>query len=145
MNFNCIVAPISIVDGKVSSDPNAFVSTERIRLTSKSTIDLKTEAIDMNLRSTPQKGLTISGGEIFNPYIKVVGTLASPRLAIDETGVLISGGAAVATGGLSVLAKATWDRVSRSREPCEDTAKNAREALGDQFPNIPPAANQSNL
>jgi uncharacterized protein involved in outer membrane biogenesis len=138
--FNCIVLPIEVVDGNLSSAPNSFVSTDHIRLTSKSAINLKTEKIDMNFRTTPQRGLTISGGEIFNPYIKIVGTLASPKLAIDETGVLVSGGAAVATGGLSILAKATWDRVSRSRDPCNETAQKGREALGDRFPNIRPAS-----
>ncbi len=140
--FNCIVAPIAVVDGSLSSVPNSFMSTDKLRLTFKSTINLKTEKIDMNARSTPQKGLTISGGELFNPYIKIVGTLASPRLAIDEAGVLISGGAAVATGGLSVLAKATWDRVSRSRDPCNDTAKKGREELGDRFPDIQAAISE---
>jgi len=137
MNFNCIIVPIAIVDGSVSSDPNSFISTDKLRLTSKSVIDLKTEEIDMNVRSTPHKGLSISGAEIINPYLKIVGTLASPRLAVDETGVLISGGAAIATGGLSLLAKATWDRVSRSSDPCNETAEKGAEALGDRFPDFP--------
>jgi uncharacterized protein involved in outer membrane biogenesis len=144
-DFKCIVIALEIVDGRLSSVPNSYFGTDKIRLTSKSSIDFKTEKIDMNIRTTPQQGLSISGAELFNPYLKIVGTLAAPRLAVDEQGVLISGGAAVATGGLSVLAKMTWDRVSRSREPCKDTAKNAREALGVQFPNIPPAVDQGNF
>lgn len=140
MKLNCIVLPIEIVDGVLSSAPNAFASTDQARLTSVSAVNLQTEKIDMNIRATPQKSHKISSGEIFNPYIKIVGTLASPRLAIDQTGVLVSGGAAVATGGLSVLAKATWDRVSRSRDPCNDAAKKGREVLGDRFPNIQPAS-----
>ena len=101
MKLNCIVLPIEIVDGVLSSAPNAFASTDQARLTSVSAVNLQTEKIDMNIRATPQKSHKISSGEIFNPYIKIVGTLASPRLAIDQTGVLVSGGAAVATGGLS--------------------------------------------
>jgi hypothetical protein len=94
----------------------------------------------MRIRTTPQRGLSISGGELLNPYLNIVGTLAAPRLAVDEAGVLISGGAAVATGGLSVLAKATWDRLSRSRKPCIDTAAKGRQALGEKFPDIEHAA-----
>jgi uncharacterized protein involved in outer membrane biogenesis len=134
--FKCIVIPLEIVDGSVSSLPNSFISTDKIRLTAKSTVDLKTEKINMNIKTTPQRGLSISGAELFNPYIKIVGTLAAPRLAVDEAGVLVSGGAAVATGGLSVLAKATWDRISRSRKPCNDIAEKGRQALGDRFPDI---------
>ena len=135
-NFKCIVMPINFTDGKVTSNPNSFISTNKIRMAMKSTINLKTETINMNVRTTPQRGLSISGGELFNPFIKIVGTLAAPRLAVDEAGILISGGAAVATGGLSVLAKATWDRLSRSREPCIDTAEKGRQALGDKFPDF---------
>ena len=135
-NFECVVLSMEIIDGHIESVPNSFFSTDKVRLTSKSTANLKTEEIDMNFRSTPQQGLSISGGELFNPYIKVVGTLAAPKLAVDEAGVLISGGAAVATGGLSVLAKMTWDRLSRSADPCGDTAEKGRKALGDGFPDI---------
>jgi len=135
-NFKCIVMPINFTDGSVTSQPNSFISTDKVRMTLKSTIDLNTEKISMNIRTTPQRGLSISGGELFNPYLHIVGTLAAPRLAVDEAGVLVSGGAAVATGGLSVLAKATWDRLSRSREPCIDTADKGRQALGDRFPDI---------
>jgi hypothetical protein len=124
----------------VTPHPNSFISTDKVRMTLKSTIDLKTEKISMNIRTTPQRGLSISGGELLNPYLNIVGTLAAPRFAVDEAGVLISGGAAVATGGLSVLAKATWDRLSRSRKPCIDTADKGKQALGDRFPNIEHAA-----
>jgi len=140
-NFKCVVISLEVVDGKIASVPNSFFSTDKLRLTTKSSVNLKTERIDLNIRSTPQRGLSISGAELFNPYLKIVGTLAAPRLAVDESGVLISGGAAVATGGLSILAKATWDRLSRSREPCVDTAEKGRQALGDRFPDIPQASN----
>ena len=59
-----------------------------------------------------------------------------PALAVDEEGVLISGGVAVATGGLSVLAKAAWDRLSRSGNPCKTAHEEAVEALGSEFPAI---------
>lgn len=136
VTFKCIVLPLEVIDGSFTSNPNSFISTNKIRMTMKSTINLKTETIDMNIRTTPQRGLSISGGELLNPYLKIVGTLAAPRLAVDEAGVLISGGAAVATGGLSLLAKATWDRLSRSREPCIDTAEKGRQALGEKFPDF---------
>jgi len=135
-DFACIVLPLEIVDGSVTGTPSSYISTDKIRMTPKSVVDLKTEKIEMNIRTTPQRGLTISGGEILNPYIKIVGTLAAPRLAVDETGALVSGGAAVATAGLSILARAAWDRLSRSKDPCADTAKNGRDMLGDRFPDF---------
>jgi hypothetical protein len=66
---------------------------------------------------------------VLNPYVKIVGTLAEPKLTIDEKGMLVSGGAAVATGGLSVLARATWDRLPRGDDPCGAAVKEGRQAL----------------
>ena len=147
-DFECIILPVSVVDGLVSSTPNSMVATDKMQMIAKSEINLKDESLDMNIRTMPKKGISFSAGEIINPYAKVVGTLTAPKLAVDEAGVLLSGGAAVATGGLSVLARAAWTRLSRAQDPCEELAKEGKEQLGDQFPDLvveitePPAAPQ---
>jgi len=135
-NFACVILPVEINSGVMTSQPNSLVSTDKIRIVLKSEIDLKTESIRMNVRTTPKKGISISAGELVNPYIKVVGTLASPGLAVDEKGVLLSGGAAVATGGLSMLARAAWNRLSRAKDPCAETASEGMEALSARFSDI---------
>ena len=132
--LDCAVLPYRIDEGVVTSDPNVFISTDKIRIASDGEIDLKTEKIDVNIRTTPKKSLGISAGELVNPYIKLVGTLSKPRLAVDEAGVLVSGGAAVATGGLSILARAAWSRLSRAEDPCADMSERSIEALRDRFP-----------
>jgi hypothetical protein len=135
-DIRCAVFAVNIDDGQMSSAPVSFVSTDMILLSLKSTVDLKSEAIDVNIEMRPQKRLKISSGEIFNPFVEVVGTLAAPRLAVDEAGVLISGGAAAATGGLSILARVAWDRLSRSKQPCIDAAIQGKEALADRLPGL---------
>ena len=134
--FECIVMPIRIDKGIVGGDPYTYIETDKIRINLKSNVNLATEKIDVNVRTTPRRVLGISAGELLNPYIKIVGTLAQPRLAVDEEGVLLTGGAAVATGGLSLLARAAWDRVSKSGDVCLKTASDGREALGSLFPVI---------
>jgi uncharacterized protein involved in outer membrane biogenesis len=136
-DLECIVMPIRIVEGNVSAAPNSYIATDKIRISLKSKIDLKTEKIDINVRTTPKKGITLSAAELLNPYVKLVGTLASPRLAVDETGALTSGGVAVATGGVSILARAAWDRLKGSGDPCAAVAKGGREALTGLFPDLP--------
>jgi hypothetical protein len=135
-DFNCIVIPLKFDDGVVSGAPSTLVSTSKVRMVAMSSIDLKTEKLEVTVRTTPQRTLSISAGELVNPYVQVVGTMAAPRLAVDEAGLLISGGAAVATGGLSILARGIWDRLSRSKTPCEDNARRAIEELGDRFPDL---------
>jgi hypothetical protein len=135
-NFECVILPVVFDSGVVTSNPNSLIATDKIQIVTKSEIHLKTESLNMNIRTTPKKGISISAGEIINPYIKVVGTLAAPRLAVDEKGVLLSGGAAVATGGLSVLARAAWTRMSRAKDPCAETATEGMENLGERFSDL---------
>ena len=48
-----------------------------------------------------------------------------------------AGGAAVATAGLSILARAAWDRLNRSSNACADVQNAALEALSDRFAELP--------
>ncbi len=133
--FECIIVPLSIADGRATANPSAFISTSKLRFVSAASINLKNERIEVQVRTTPrQRVSTMSAAEFLNPFVQVVGTLGTPRLAVDETGVLISGGAAVATGGLSLLAKGFWDRISQSKDPCQRTSQKAIEELGPRFP-----------
>jgi uncharacterized protein involved in outer membrane biogenesis len=136
--LDCIVLPLEITNGAVATKPRAFLQSEKVRMVVDSAINLQTEKLTMQFQTTPRKGFTVSAGEILNPYVKVVGTLAQPRLAVDEKGVLISGGAAVATGGLSILAKAAWRRLSRAKKPCQQAADRSLEMIGDRFPDFSP-------
>jgi hypothetical protein len=135
-DFRCIVVPLLFDDGRITSSPNGFINTSKVRMAATASVDLKTEKLQVTVRTTPERALSISAGELVNPYVQVVGTLARPRLAVDETGLLITGGAAVATGGLTILARGIWDRLARSRKPCEDTSTRAREQLADRFPDL---------
>jgi hypothetical protein len=127
--LECVVLPVEIVAGRAASAPDYLVMTDKVQVLSDATIDLGSEAIDLNFRTLPRKSLGVSAAEIVNPYVKVVGTLAAPRPSLNQKGVLVAGGAAVATGGLSVLAKAAWDRVSQSADPCKDASEHGRTAL----------------
>jgi uncharacterized protein involved in outer membrane biogenesis len=134
--FECAIVAAVVDDGVLAGAPNSFVSTSKIRLVTKSTIDLKTEKIRIGIRTTPRRILSISAGELINPYVQVVGTLAKPQLAVDEAGVLISGGAAVATGGLSLLARGLWDRLSKAGDACNEVSDTALEQLGGRLPDL---------
>lgn len=143
VNLECVVVPLEITNGNMVTRPSVMVRSDKITIVSNSSIDLGSEKIDLQFQTSPRKGITISAGEVFNPYVKVIGTLASPRLAVDQQGMLISGGAAVATGGLSILARAAWQRLSKSRDPCKTAEERALEAIGDRFSELsPPRSNK---
>ena len=134
--LSCIVLPLEVVNGVVSGAPSTLISTDKVNMALTSVIDLKSEGLELNIRTVPRKGISISAGELLNPYIKIIGTLAAPRMAVDEKGVLLTGGAAVATGGLTLLATAVWDRLRRSQDRCAKISEQAVEMLGDRFPDL---------
>jgi len=135
-DFECIIVPLSVVDGMVTGAPSIFASTDKIRFVIQGSVNLKSEKIRIGVRSTPRKIVSFSAAELINPYLQVVGTLSSPELAVDETGVLITGGAAVATGGLSLLAKGLWDRLSKSGDACKQMSEQALKELQGQLPTL---------
>lgn len=135
-DFECIVMPLKLKSGVLTSAPSIFVSTNRIRIAANPSINFKTEDLSVLVRTTPRGSLTISAGELVNPYVKIVGTLASPGLAVDEKGVLITGGAAIATGGLTLLARGVWDRLSLTGDPCAQASENALAELNVSFPDL---------
>ncbi len=136
--FSCVILPLEIVNGVVSGAPSTLISTDKMHMALTSVIDLKSEGLELNIRTIPRRGISISAGELLNPYIKIIGTLAAPRMAVDEKGVLLTGGAAVATGGLTLLASAVWDRLRRSQDRCAIISEEAVEILSDRFPDLEP-------
>jgi hypothetical protein len=70
-----------------------------------------------------------SVGEVLNPYIGVFGTFSKPVIRIDQETAFIAGGAAVATAGVSILAKGLWDRIRHSGDACERAATYAEQVL----------------
>jgi uncharacterized protein involved in outer membrane biogenesis len=134
--FECIIVPLSIDDGMITGAPSMLASTDKIRFVVQGSVDLKSEKIRIGVRSTPRRIVSFSAAELVNPYLQVVGTLSSPRLAVDEAGVLITGGAAVATGGLSLLAKGLWDRLSKSGDACKQMSGQALKELEGRLPTL---------
>jgi hypothetical protein len=114
----CQAYLVQINGGILSTDPALVIRTTDIDVVSNGTVNLATEAVDFNFKTSARGGLGFSAGEFLNPYVKVSGTLSNPRLTVDAKGTLVNGGAAFATGGLSILATTLWDRVSRQTDPC---------------------------
>jgi len=116
--LSCMVVLLNINDGHIAADPGLVAQTDKMNIVSKGDVDLHTEKVDLNFKTAPRSKISVSAGEFINPYIKVAGTLGNPRLTLDATGTLVTGGAAVATAGLSLLATALWDRIFRESDPC---------------------------
>jgi hypothetical protein len=114
----CAVILLHIDDGVVDGAPAFVQQTDKLRIFANARIDLKTEKINADFKMTPRKGIGISLSGLVNPYIKLTGTLGKPALVLDPESVFIEGGVAVATAGLSILAKSFKDRFLSDKDPC---------------------------
>ena len=94
-------------------------STERMNLFAKGNVNLETEAINVDFNTELRKGIGVSIGDVFNPFTRIGGTLAKPALVVDEKGAFLEGGTAIATGGLTTIAKGLRGRFFGDKQPCE--------------------------
>lgn len=116
----CHAGAMFIKNGELLVSPGAVVRTEKVDFAFDGKIDLHNEKVNMNFSTHSRTGLGVSASKAVIPYFKIGGTLAHPRLALNKKGALVSGGTAVATAGLSILAEGMWDRwVATSKNPCE--------------------------
>lgn len=127
LELTCAAVVLKITDGLVETDPALAFTTSQIKIVSKGTLDLKTEKMNFNFNATPNNALKISAGELFNPYILVGGTLAKPEVGLDPAKVLLHGGAAIGTAGISILAKGLLDRVGNTVPVCEEMLRQVQQ------------------
>jgi hypothetical protein len=125
--YDCGVFAADIISGQVKADP-VVIQTEHVTVLSTGTIDLKTEKIDFNFQTRPRTGLGINAGTVLNQFIKVGGTLKHPETEFNPAGAVIGSGAAVATVGLSYVAKSFFDRFLSSKDPCGEARKKVEQA-----------------
>jgi uncharacterized protein involved in outer membrane biogenesis len=115
--LDCGIYEIDIADGLANLE-RAAMQTDRLLIVATGNIDLATEKLNVNFRAKSREGLGVSLGSVANSFLGVRGTLGSPRITIDPKGTVTTTGAAVATGGLSLLARSMWDRLSAEKSIC---------------------------
>jgi uncharacterized protein involved in outer membrane biogenesis len=127
-----------ITDGKLTTSPAMVGTTDEVVILARGTIDLATEQIDLTFQTTPRKGVGISVSDIVSPFTSVGGTLSQPKLMLNKKGAAFEGGAALATGGLSIVARSLWQRWVSSRNVCIRIAEQAQKIRQQRDPeNVP--------
>jgi uncharacterized protein involved in outer membrane biogenesis len=129
---------LEIDGGKVTTAPAIVLQTEHVIVIAYGSVDLATERIDFIFETTPLRGIGLSVGDLVNPFTKLSGTLRDPQIVLHPGRALVEGGAAVATGGLTVLVKGLWKRWFGSHRVCEKVGDKAVELRGKRDPdNVP--------
>jgi uncharacterized protein involved in outer membrane biogenesis len=106
--LNCMVMGFRVVKGLAKSNV-ILLNTENMVVLGEGRVNLASEEIDLVMHPSPKKSLTqkatgglagISLGELTKPF-KLTGTLARPRVGIDEVGAITT--LAKTVGGFAIL------------------------------------------
>jgi uncharacterized protein involved in outer membrane biogenesis len=116
--LECGIYDVSVEDGLAKID-NFIIQTDSMTTVASGEVNLRNERLEIAFRAKPREGLGISLGTVANRLLEVGGTLKDPRIRVDAGRTATTAGAAVATGGLSLLARGLWDRLSAEGDICD--------------------------
>ena len=95
-------------------------------------INLPDESLNLAFNTIPRKGVGISADMFITPFVSLTGQLNKPRIGLNKKGVVLSGTAAVMTGGISLLAKGMFDRATIPEENCSKLKAELDQAIQTQ-------------
>ena len=130
-HLECAVARLNLADGIVTLKPFA-IRSERMTTVGGGSLDLTTEKLSFDWITKPRRGLGISASALTNPYIRLGGTLSKPAITVKPIEATVSTGAAVATMGLTLVARGLWDRMTSGREVCQKAIEEAEAGLNEE-------------
>lgn len=118
--LECAVVNFKIKNGIATADNGIGLATNKMNIIGSGTIDLKTEKLDIGITPKARKGAGVGVGQLAG-LVRLGGTLANPKPGLDTGAALkagVSAGAAIATGGLSILAQGLSDSPTVYEDPC---------------------------
>lgn len=104
--LKCAVLRFPVRNGVATIDNGIAIETAKVRLIGGGTVNLRTEQLELGFRPAANTGLGVGAGSLAR-FAKVSGTLADPKIGLDMASAAVgaaAAGAAVVTGGLSLLA-----------------------------------------
>jgi len=116
----CAAARLPVKAGRIDIDRSIAVEGERVDVVMSGQIDLANERVDLGMRPTVKKGTGLDPSA-FAGVVKIAGPLASPQVQVNLAGTAreaVNIGAAVATGGATLLGERLLGKVTDAR-PCE--------------------------
>lgn len=118
----CTMVNFQISNGIANTDKGIAFVTDKMEVVSTGEVDLGQEMLDLSIRPKATSGVSVGLGNL-TQSIKLAGPLSKPGVAIDAKGAvkaLGTLGAALATGGGSLLAQSAVEKVDKSGDPCAE-------------------------
>jgi len=127
-NWECTVVGLKITNGVGALEP-MLAQEKKLLIVGGGKVDLHTEKLDIEFNTKPRTGVGLTADMFVTPFVKMTGTLLEPGLSLNAKGTLLAGGAAVLTGGISLLVRGMADRATAEGDACGKALEEAG-ALG---------------
>ncbi len=126
LDLECGVFAFRVADGVAQSDKWIATRSKEVAIVGAGVIDLDTEEVEIALTPKAREGIGVSASSLAK-LVRLGGSLSDLKAEADPAGFLKSGasiGAAVASGGLTLLAQGLFDRVTANNRLCQKTLDN---------------------
>ena len=134
IRLECASARLPFENGRASAKPLFGARSEVSALLTQGEVDLHTQRIDLHGRLRSRAGLSL-GLAVLSGDFRISGPLVHPQAKLDSAsspGAVARIGAAILTGGLSLVGTALWDTAYPGADPCALVLSNLASARGGQ-------------
>ncbi len=118
--LECAAVKLTAKEGVLTSNNQMAIETTKMKIVGGGVINLDTEELEIGFSPSAKKGVGVNIGSLVK-FVRLGGTLKNPHPEADPVGMLKSGaaiGAAVSTGGLSLLVEGLFKRATSSGSAC---------------------------
>lgn len=118
IEFECVGASMPFASGRASAKPIVGTRSTVSHLLTSGYIDLRDETLDLRgrVKARPGGGIGLS---ILAGDVKITGKMRAPKMSLEASGAVARVGAAIATGGISLVGTALVDAASADSDPCQ--------------------------
>jgi uncharacterized protein involved in outer membrane biogenesis len=124
--LECGAARFDIANGVATSPDGIALRFKRMDILGSGAINLATREILFGFTAVRRQWLSFSALDIASDFVRIGGTLGKPTVGLDPGNLLIKGGAAGATFGISLLATDFLRKLRATEDPCAAIAARGR-------------------
>ncbi len=126
---SCAVAYAEVADGRIATPAALVMRTPKANIVMRAQADLRRETISAQFDFTSRTGAGISLGNVLSSTMKLRGPLTAPKVVPNTNRIAWRYGAAIATGGLSLLGESVFKRLVADRRPCQTLTGTIRQQV----------------
>jgi uncharacterized protein involved in outer membrane biogenesis len=124
--MECAAVHFEVANGVASSPDGMAIRFKDVDILGSGAINLVTREILFGFKAVRRRWFSFSFLDIAGDLATIGGTLDKPTVGLDPGGTLITGGAAWATAGLSLVATRFWRKLGAADNPCEAIIEKGR-------------------